>query len=315
MTNMTTHQQPLNIGFIGLGIMGFPMVGHLVAAGHKLSIYDVDRDRTAEVGRALDNQPTLAQSAQAVASDSDIVVTMLPNGEVVSQVVFGEQGLAQGFRPGSILLDTSSSQPWLTEQTAQQLAHQQVTMVDAPVSGAQWGAEAAELVFMVGGTENDVARVRPVLDCLGKAVFHVGALGCGHAMKCLNNLITALTFSATAEGLLIGKRYGLDPEVMVDVLNASTGMSWISQTHIKQRITSRRFDDPFKLELMLKDVGIANALARETETSAPICALGQQLWQAASTAAGPGASISELARWVEKQSGSEITPGATPKKD
>ncbi len=312
---MTTHQQPLNIGFVGLGIMGFPMVGHLVAAGHKLSIYDVDQDRTAQVGRALDNQPTLAQSAQAVADDSDIVVTMLPNGEVVSQVVFGEQGLAQGFRPGSILLDTSSSQPWLTEQTAQQLARQQVTMVDAPVSGAQWGAEAAELVFMVGGAESDVERVRPVLDCLGKAVFHVGALGCGHAMKCLNNLITALTFSATAEGLLIGKRYGLDPDVMVDVLNASTGMSWISQTHIKQRITSRRFDDPFKLELMLKDVGIANALARETETSAPICALGQQLWQAASAAAGPGASISELARWVEKQSGSEITPGATPKKD
>ncbi len=311
---MTVKATPLKIGFIGLGVMGSPMVGHLVAAGHQLTVYDLELARAQQLVDALEGKPLIAESPEALARASDIVLTMLPNGEVVQEVALGPAGLLKGFKPGSLLLDTSSSQPWLTEQTAARLAEQQVAMVDAPVSGAQWGAEAAALVFMVGGAASDVERVRPVLGCLGPSVFHVGDLGCGHAMKCLNNLITAMTFSATAEGLMIGKRYGLDPDVMVDVLNASTGMSWISQTHIKQRITSRTFDDPFKLELMLKDVGIANALARETNTSAPVSALGQQLWQAASTAAGPGASISELARWVESQSGTEISAGAKPRK-
>jgi 3-hydroxyisobutyrate dehydrogenase-like beta-hydroxyacid dehydrogenase len=183
-------------------------------------------------------------------------------------------------------------------------------MVDAPVSGAAWGAAEANLVFMVGGAAEDVARVRPLLDVMGRAVFHLGGVGAGHAMKCINNLITALTFSATAEGLVIGKRYGLDPSVMVDVLDESTGQSWITKNHIRQRILSRSFDDPFKLALMLKDMGIANALARETGSPAPLAGLGQQLWQAAARAAGPEASVSELVRWVEQLSGTPVTPGA-----
>ena len=182
-------------------------------------------------------------------------------------------------------------------------------MLDAPVSGAQWGAEAANLVFMVGGTHEDLERLRPLLDCMGKSIFHLGPQGAGHAMKCINNLVTAITLSATAEGLVMGKAFGLDPPEMVKVMNASTSMSWISQAHIESRILNRKFDDPFKLELMLKDMGIANALAREANISAPISALGHQLWQAASRAAGPGASVSELVRWVEMQNGTEITGG------
>ena len=134
-------------------------------------------------------------------------------------------------------------------------------MVDAPVSGAQIGAQTGELVFMVGGEPAALDRVMPLLDVMGKQVFHLGGIGAGHTMKCLNNMITAMTFMATAEGLAIGKKLGLDPDVMTDVLNVSTGMSWISQTHIKQRITSRTFDDAFKLELMVKDIGIAMRLA------------------------------------------------------
>jgi len=123
------------------------------------------------------------------------------------------------------------------------------------------GAKAAELVFMVGGEKGPISRVLPLLQIMGKQVFVLGRLGAGHAMKCINNLITAITFMATAEGLTIGKQFGVDPDVMTDVLNASTGMSWISQTHIRQRITSRKFDDAFKLELMVKDIGIAMQLA------------------------------------------------------
>ena len=148
---------------------------------------------------------------------------------------------------------------------------------------------------------------------MGKAVFHVGGLGAGHAMKCLNNLITSINLLALSEGLAIGKRYGLDPAAMVDVLNVSTGMSWMSQTHIKQRVLSRRFDDPFKLALMVKDIGIAMALARATGTPAPLSALTQQLWRAAAADAAADASVSELVRWVERTSAPRSRPAPAPR--
>jgi 3-hydroxyisobutyrate dehydrogenase len=213
-------------------------------------------------------------------------------------------------KPASLLLDTSSAEPWLTRQTAAALAERGVAMVDAPVSGAQWGAQEAQLVFMVGGATADVARVRPLLDVMGRAVNHVGGLSAGHMMKCINNLITAITFSATMEGLTLGKRVGLDPAAMVEVLNESTGGSWISRNHIAQRVLSRSFDDPFKLDLMLKDMGIALDLSRDAQLPMPLSGLGQQLWRAAALAAGPGVSVSELARWVEQQAGVQVSPGA-----
>lgn len=303
-----------SIGFIGLGVMGAPMAGHLARAGHRLTLLDANADAARQLAATLGGGASVAATPADLATRSDIVITMLPNGSVVQQVALGENGLVHGLRPGALLLDTSSSEPWLTQATAAALAERGATMVDAPVSGAAWGAAEANLVFMVGGSAADLARVRPLLELMGRAVFHLGALGAGHAMKCINNLITAMTFSATAEGLVIGKRYGLDPAAMVDVLNESTGQSWITGNHIRQRILSRSFDDPFKLALMLKDVGIANALARETGTAAPIAGLGQQLWQAADRAAGPGASVSELVRWVEQLSGTEITPGNGPRR-
>lgn len=299
----------MNIGFVGLGVMGTPMATHLANAGHALTLHDLDAKLSAALAKTLGGEARAAATPAEVGARSETVITMLPNGEVVRDVTLGAQGLLQTLKPGSLLLDTSSAEPWITRATAQALAAKGVAMVDAPVSGAQWGAQAAELVFMVGGEAADVQRVRPLLETMGRAVFHVGGLGCGHAMKCINNLITAMTFSATAEGLAIGKAFGLDPMVMTDVLNESTGQSWISKNHIAQRIISRTFDDPFKLELMRKDIGIAMGLAREVQMSVPLSSLGEQLWRAAARQAGPGASISELARWVEGQTGTELTPG------
>jgi 3-hydroxyisobutyrate dehydrogenase len=299
----------LDIGFIGLGVMGAPMATHLARAGHRLTLHDADSAVARSVAQALGGAALAVNSPAALAPRCDIVITMLPNGQVVQQVVLGEGGLLMGLKPGALLLDTSSAEPWLTQRTAEALAARGVTMVDAPVSGAQWGAEAAELVFMVGGSAADVARVRPLLDVMGRTVHHVGALGSGHAMKCINNLVTAITFSATMEGLTLGKRVGLDPAAMVEVLNQSTGGSWITRNHIAQRVLSRRFDDPFKLELMLKDIGIALELGHASQLPMPLAGLSQQLWRAAALAAGPGASVSELARWVENQAGVALTPG------
>ena len=293
------------VGFIGLGVMGQPMTGHLAKAGYAVTVYDLDARIPRALAKALPNTRATRSPAE-VAAASDIIMTMLPNGEVVRQVLNGDDGILAGVRPGCILLDTSSSEPWLTQRSHEQLQAAGASLVDAPVSGAQWGAEAAELVFMVGGADADVERVRPLLDCMGRAVFHLGGVGAGHAMKCLNNMITAMNLMVLSEGLAIGTRHGLDPAAMVDVLNVSTGMSWVGQTHIHQRVLNRKFDDPFKLGLMLKDVGIGMELARSNDVPAPLSGAGHQLWRAAAKANKAEASVSELVRWVESITGVEI---------
>lgn len=293
------------IGFVGLGVMGAPMAGHVLAAGHSLTVLDLSADA---LRRFLDAHPAAAgaSSPAQLAATSDVVITMLPNGREVERVALGAEGLVDALAPGALLLDTSSSEPWLTRRTAQALAARGIAMVDAPVSGAQAGAQSAQLVFMIGGDAAAVARVTPILRRMGRALFHLGPLGAGHTMKCINNLITALNFLATAEGLVIGKRCGLDPAAMNAVLNESTGMSWVTQNHVAQRILSRRFDDPFKLELMVKDIDIALTLAREAGLPLPVSALGEQLWRAALADTGADANVSELFRWVERRTRTEI---------
>jgi 3-hydroxyisobutyrate dehydrogenase len=294
-----------HIGFIGLGIMGTPMSKHLAEAGYDLSLFDLTPDPANELATNYKNV-SVAENPKVVAGLSDIVITMLPSGRPVQEVALGDNGLIHGFKPGSLLLDTSSSEPDLTIETAKALKEKGVDMVDAPVSGAQWGAEAAELVFMVGGKKESVSRIRPLLNIMGNRIFHLGPVGAGHTMKSINNLITAITFLATTEGLIIGKKSGLDPEVMTDVLNESTGMSWISQTQIKQRITSRKFDDPFKLALMFKDVNIAVNKARDLGVDIPLSFKGRDIWEKAEEFADRGASISEMVKYVEDKTGTKI---------
>lgn len=295
-----------DIGFIGLGVMGAPMAGHIADAGYRVSVYDIDRAR-AERLAGQNRNVRIAGSPREMAGFAEIVITMLPSGRFVREAALGDSGLIHGWREGSILLDTSSCEPWITLETAKQLALRGIGMVDAPVSGAQVGAIRAELVFMAGGDAESLRRVAPLLEIMGKKVFHLGPVGAGHAMKCINNLITAVTFLATAEGLTIGTKFGLDPEVMTDVMNVSTSESWISRTHIKQRITSRRFDDPFKLGLMVKDIEIAMQLARDLHLALPLCSLNQQLWTQAREGEGADSSVSNLARWLEHTTGVEIS--------
>ncbi|HEX6998767.1 MAG TPA: NAD(P)-dependent oxidoreductase [Gammaproteobacteria bacterium] len=300
-----TPQTKGRVGFIGLGVMGTPMAGHLAAAGHALTVLDLDRTK-AERLAARHARVVVAATPKEVAAAADVVITMLPSGEYVRDVALGADGLIEGFGGGELLIDTSSSEPEFTKATAAALAEAGVATIDAPVSGAEWGAKAAKLVFMVGGAADDLERARPLLERMGQQIFHLGPIGAGHTMKSINNTITAMVLLATAEGLALGKRLGLDPAVMTDVLNVATGMSWITQTHIKQRIVSRTFDDPFKLELMVKDIRIALELAQAGGVELPFSALGRELWMRADRAAGPGASVSELVRWVESQTGVEI---------
>ena len=295
------------IGFLGLGVMGMPMAEHLAAAGYGLTVYDIDSGplRKLKAGRP---NTSVAGSPKQVAAASDVVITMLPSGREVREVVLGADGLLEGFARGSLLLDTSSSEPWYTKEIATALDGIGVAMVDAPVSGAEAGALAAELVFMVGGDVESVRRVTPLLEILGKKTFHLGPTGSGHVMKSINNLITAITFMATAEGLIIGSGYGLDPAVMNAVLNESTGMSWITQRHIAQRILTRRFDDPFKLDLMVKDVKIALRIAKDLQVKPKLSEAAAKLWETAQGKIPKGSSVSELVRALEVDSGVKIEP-------
>lgn len=296
-----------DIGFIGLGIMGEPMAGHIANAGYRVSAFDIDNTCCERVASKYPIQ--IMESPKAIAEISEIVITMLPSGAYVREAALGENGLIHGFRKDSILLDTSSCEPWITVETAGALSEKGIGMVDAPVSGAQIGAINAELVFMVGGNKEAIEKVSPLLDIMGKQKFHLGPTGAGHAMKCINNMITSVNLLALSEGLTIGKKFSLDPEIMTEVLNVSTGGSWVSQTHIKQRIISRKFDDPFKLGLMLKDIEIAMQLAENLELPLQLSGLNRKLWRQASEQEGADTSVSNLVRWVEHTTGVEITAG------
>ncbi len=306
VSNSVAHMASPRIGFIGLGIMGHPMAGHLAKAGLHVTAFDSNAAATERL-HEVHPQVVVATSAAEVGANSDIVLTMLPDGDCVQQVALGPNGLKETMSSGSLLLDTSSAQPWKTLETASKLAERGIGMVDAPVSGAQWGAEQANLVFMAGGAADDVERVQPILDLLGRATFRCGPLGSGHIMKCINNTITAMTFLGTSEGLALGKRAGLDPAAMNAVLNESTGGSWITANHVPQRVLSRTFDDPFRLELMLKDVRIAAQLAKDLQLPLPFVDHCEHAYEAADTFAGAGRSLSELARWVEHTTGVDIT--------
>ena len=295
-----------SIGFVGLGVMGLPMARHLASAGYPLTAYDIDSAAQERLQRTSPGV-SLVSSPREVAESSEIVVTMLPHGRAVESVVLGKKGLIEGFRGGSLLLDTSSSEPWYTRKTAQRLKDVGVDMVDAPVSGAEIGALNAELIFMVGGEPQAVERAMPLMEVLGERVFHLGPIGSGHAMKSINNLITAGTFLATAEGLAIGAKYGLEPAAMTGVLNASTGMSWISRTHIVRRILSRKFDDPFRFDLMMKDIDIALQLASDLGLSMPLSKANQEQWHQSQGEIPAGSSVSELVRRVEARAQVELS--------
>jgi 3-hydroxyisobutyrate dehydrogenase len=294
------------VGFIGLGVMGLPMARHLADAGYPMKVLDLDRG-VAEAMAADYPNVAAVRTPREVGEGSEIAITMLPSGKPVQEVATGPGGLVEGMAAGGLLLDTSSSEPPFTRETAQRLASAGIVMVDAPVSGAEWGAKAADLVFMVGGADADVARVTPLLDLLGKQSLHLGGVGAGHTMKSINNLITSVIFMATGEGLIEGKRAGLDVSKMIDVLNISTGSSWISHTHFKQRIFNRRFDDPFKLDLMVKDIGIALAIAAKMDLDMPLSREAQRLWQQIQAGQERGASVSRLIAGMEQQAAVELS--------
>ncbi|MDH3233214.1 MAG: NAD(P)-dependent oxidoreductase [Alphaproteobacteria bacterium] len=279
--------QATKVGFIGIGNMGRPMAANLVRAGLPLTIFDADPAQSARF--AGDHDCTVAASLAELGSAVDVVVTMLPTGAIVSDVVLeaDDGALAGALAEGSIIVDMSSSEPEGTRSLGTELGKRGITLIDAPVSGGVPGAEAGTLAIMIGAAdEAAVSRVEPILSAMGKRLFRTGPLGSGHAMKALNNYVAAAGFTAAAEALIIGERFGLDRAVMIDVMNNSTGRNFNTEHPIKDHVLPRSFAAGFKLGLMAKDVKIAGDLGEHMNVDAPLSRMVRERWADALAALG-----------------------------
>jgi len=297
-----------DIGFVGVGNMGWPMAANLVKAGHAVNVNDSRR----EVANNFVQQVGgfAPDSLRELAQKSDIVITMLPTSGIVSRVLAdAEDSVLAGIKPGSLVIDMTSGDPSATQRLAEKVKSLGGSMIDAPVSGGVPRAKTGELAIMVGGAEADIERAMPVLKGMGTTITRCGDIGAGQAMKALNNLVSAGGFLIGIEALLIGQRFGLNPDLMVDVLNASTGMTNSSQKKFKQYVLSRSFDSGFSLDLLVKDLSIALGVGRETATPTPFAALCRDLVAGAQALLGPGQDHTAMAKLSEKLSGTELGGG------
>lgn len=252
---------PATIAFIGLGMMGKPMAGHLVKAGYRLRVYDASQQAMSDFVGAHPAALATA-SAKAAADGADALITMVPDGKAVRQAVLeGSDCAASGLAQGKIVIDMSSSAPMGTRALGRDLAARSLRCIDAPVSGGVRRALDASLAIMAGGEADDVEQCKPLLLAMGKTVFHTGAIGSGHALKALNNYLSATSLLSMCEALIVGEKFGLDPATMVDVFNTSSGMSNSTQVKAKPFVIPHNYAAGFALALMSKDLKTAAELA------------------------------------------------------
>jgi 3-hydroxyisobutyrate dehydrogenase len=275
------------IGFIGIGNMGRPMAANLVKGGYQVVAYDADGRRA--LSFATDTGAKSAATLGELGHQVEAVVTMLPTGKEVRACLLETEGgaLAANLPEGALVIDMSSADPVGTRQTHAELARRGLAFVDAPVSGGVPRATDGSLAIMIGGDAAAVAAAKPVLAKMGTRLFEVGGPGNGHAMKALNNFVAGTGFIAVAEAVLVGKSFGLDPAVMVDVMNVSTGKNFNTENVMKQHVISRQFASGFALGLLAKDVKIAADLAAAIAVESPLTRLSAALLGEARDQVGP----------------------------
>jgi 3-hydroxyisobutyrate dehydrogenase len=288
------------VGFVGIGNMGWPMAARLVQAGYEVTAADVAPGRAAAFAAEVGGR---AGGSVADAARGDALITMLPASRQVAEVVAAAAGVLPA---GTLVIEMSSGVPGITQSLAADLAGRGVGLIDCPVSGGVARARTGELAIMAGGDAEQLRRAEPVLAAMSASVHHCGGVGAGQAMKALNNLVSAGGFLIGVEALLIGQRFGLDPEVMVDVLNSATGMNNSTQRKFKQFVLSRRFDSGFGLDLMVKDLSIALEIGRDADTPTPFAALCREMWASAASLLGPGQDHTAAARLSEQLGGAEL---------
>ena len=272
------------VAFIGLGAMGFPMASRLYHAGISIAVLDRSQD---QASKFIEEHPqaTELETSANLSRDTGIVIMMLPDSNAVDAIVLGtpqSAGLIDTMSPFSIIVDMSSSNPVRTRELAQRLKLNQIELIDAPVSGGVKKAISGSLTVMAGGESEAIGRAAQLLSLMGD-VTHVGTVGCGHAIKALNNYIAAVSFVSATEALLVAERFGLDLSLMTDVLNQSSGRNSATDYKVKQFILSGTFNSGFSLQLMAKDVGIALDLAHNMGQTLPLGDQIGKLWSDAAS--------------------------------
>jgi 3-hydroxyisobutyrate dehydrogenase len=289
------------VGFVGIGNMGAPMVRRLRVAGFPVRIFDVRSEATTAL--AAEAGITVAASLADAGDGLAVVIAMLPDSKIVRSAALGNagaQGFTQRMAKGGLVIDMSSSYAPDTQSLAADLAPADLALIDAPVSGGVGKAVTGTLAIMTGGAAADIDRAEPILRAMG-TIHRTGALGSGHAMKALNNYVSAAGLIATCEALVVGQKFGLDPHVMTAVLNASTGKNNTTENKVEKFMLSGKFDSGFALALMEKDVGMAEALAKSLGLGAPELALVRRELAAGLDALGRAADHTAMYRYVAER--------------
>lgn len=289
------------IGFIGLGIMGAPMAGHLIRAGHQLYVHTRGKVPAA----IADTSATQCTTARGVAERADIVILMVPDTPDVQAVLFDADGVAQGLSAGKLVIDMSSISPVETRAFAQRIEALGADYLDAPVSGGDVGARNATLSIMCGGKPEVFERARPILACMGRNITRVGNSGDGQTCKVANQIMVALTIHAVAEGLLFAARAGADPAAVRQALMGGLASSRILEV-LGERMIARNFDPGFRIALHQKDLNLALSAARQLGLALPATAAAQQLFSACVAQGGAGWDHAGLVRALERLSSFEI---------
>lgn len=293
-----TPPTPPQTAFIGLGRMGSRLAWRLAEAGLPLAVYDADQGA---MDRFRATRIRRSRSPEAAVLDCSIVVTALPNGRVAREVI-----RAAAPAPGTLVIDTSNGAPEDTRALGATLAERDVALIDAAVSGGLERAALGQLLVLVGGKPADLERGRPVLEPLAGRIVHCGPLGSGLAMRGLNSLLSAVNFAAAIEALQIGKRFGLDPALMLDVFNGASGANHATTAEIGPYVLTGRFDSGLALDQLVQEAMAALAVAQATKTDVPLSRLAGELWRMAEAGLEPGVDHTALARWYEHRSGTRL---------
>jgi 2-hydroxy-3-oxopropionate reductase len=294
------------VGFIGLGIMGRPMAKNLMDAGNELVVHNRSPKKAEEL--AEEGNAIAAGSPREVAEACDVVITMLPDSPDVEAVVAGEGGVLEGIRDGALLVDMSTISPVVTEELSEKVREKGASMLDAPVSGGDVGAIEGALSIMVGGSEEDFERARPLFDVMGKVATHVGPIGAGQVVKACNQIVVALTIEAVSEALVLGSKGGVAPEKLVEALSGGLAGSAVMEAK-KEKFFSHDFEPGFRIELHHKDLGIALAAGREYGVALPVTAIVDQMLEASKAKGRGEREHSALLTLLEEVAQHEIGEG------
>ena len=292
----------MKVGFIGIGAMGRHMARHVLEAGYELTVNDIKKEAAQEV---LSKGAKWADNAQAVASSCEVVLTSLPMPKDVEEVVYGEHGLMRGWKKGDIFVDMSTNSPVVVRKIARDAEAKGVAFLDAPVSGGTVGAETKRLTVIVGGKAEVLNKVRNILESMGDIIVHVGDVGCGNIAKLVNNMISFACNEITAEGMVLGAKAGIDVKVLREVIRNSTGSNFFVQNGVLQ-IFRGNFEPGFRINLAIKDIGLALGMAKECGIPTPIgAAVEQRLLEAKASGLGDKGTQS-LILLLEKLAGVEV---------